>query len=91
MPSNEQHIDPNELHLPAEPHVISVSVHEFVDSVGDAALRVDVAVEERPEKDWHWDDLKPIQDALFDYFRSKGNSLFPYVRFDVRSVSSATR
>lgn len=75
-------LDWRRLNLPASPAIAGWHVHEFTDSVGDPAINVFVTLKPHPEqREYTWDEVRPIQDEVFRALREAGDTRFAYVYF----------
>jgi len=82
MANATETLDRRKLNLPEHPLVESIDVQEYVDSIGDPALRITVVLADRLQKrDYAWSELGPIQDEIFRALRAVGDTRFPYVSF----------
>lgn len=73
--------------FPARPEVVGLEWHEFVDTIGDPALWIVVALsDDANEASETWESVQPIEDVIFAELRGAGVREFPYVRFTSAST-----
>ena len=70
------------LDLPSRPKVRRIIWQEYVDSIGDEALRVWVVLDDlTPARDRTWKRLKPIEEAVDEALLRIGEQRFPYIDY----------
>ncbi len=68
--------------LPKSPRVVDIKLTPYTDSLGDAALSVDVLLDESTSEDERtWRKLEPIERLIQQRVLASGVSLFPYTRY----------
>jgi hypothetical protein len=70
------------LKLATPQRVERLDVQEYIDSVGDPALRVTIGVEGDPERDQIAPETRRgVQSEIWRVLRAVGDERFPYTRF----------
>ena len=72
--------------LPPRPQVRRIVWQEYVDSIGDDALRVWVVLDDETlPRDRTWKRLKPIEDAIRNSLLQIGEQRFPYIDYPTQA------
>ena len=91
MNTYEEVLQSGNIRLPSGAAVEEIEAWEFIDSVGDPAVRVVVVLPDAPEDHYGRSEVKPIRDEIFRLFQENGIEHFPYVRFVTKSEIEGER
>jgi hypothetical protein len=73
-------LDPKNLTLPAGIKVLKIDVADYTDWTGDAALRVDVLLDESTDvENLSGRAIIDFKNVIFDGLQKQGIDLFPYI------------
>lgn len=72
-------LDLKTLRLPAKPHVLELTVEDYVDWTGDDALRVDVVIDEATTDEELGEDTFRMKRAISACLLAEGIEEFPYI------------
>jgi hypothetical protein len=79
------------LKLPARPRVLSIEAEDYVDSMGDDALRIWVVIDEdTTDADINGKDIIQLKGTIHDSLLKHGVTLYPYVFLTKPSERHAT-
>jgi hypothetical protein len=68
------------------PRIATMESELYVDARGEPAIRITVILEGQPPAGLYaWNEIRPINDLIFDTFQERGIHRWPYVDFRLRS------